>query len=47
MRDEVQEGITQKPPRGKTEQDLEQGAMPGRVRLHRDEEEHEERGRRD
>lgn len=47
MRDEVQEGITQEPPRGKTEQDLEQGAMPGRVRLHWDEEEHKERGRRD
>lgn len=31
VRDKVQEGITQEPPGGKTEQDLEQRAMPGRV----------------
>lgn len=43
VRDEVEERITQEPPRSKTEQDLEQRAMPGRVRFHRDEEEHEER----
>lgn len=39
----MEERITQEPPRSKTEQDLEQRAMPGRVRFHRDEEEHEER----
>lgn len=31
VRDEVEECITQEPPRSKTEQDLEQRAMPGRV----------------
>lgn len=41
VRDKVQEGIPQEAPGGKTEQDLEQRAVPGRVRLHRDEEEHQ------
>lgn len=31
VRDEVEEGISQEPPRSKTEQDLEQRTMPGRV----------------
>lgn len=31
VRDEVEEGIPQEPPRSKTEQDLEQRTMPGRV----------------
>lgn len=31
VRDEVEERITQEAPRRKTEQDLEQRAMPGRV----------------
>lgn len=47
VRDEVEEGISQEPPRSKTEQDLEQRTMPGRVRFHWDEEEHEERSRGD
>lgn len=47
VRDEVEESISQEPPRSKTEQDLEQRTMPGRVRFHWDEEEHEERSRGD
>lgn len=43
MRDEVEERITQEPPGSKTEQDLEQRAVPGRVRFYWDEEQHEER----
>lgn len=43
VRDEVEERITQEPPRSKAQQDLEQRAVPGRVRFHRDEEQHEER----
>lgn len=31
VRDEVEKCVTQEPPRSKTEQDLEQRAMPGRV----------------
>lgn len=47
VRDEVEESISQEPPRSKTEQDLEQRTMPGRVRFHWDEEEHKERSRGD
>lgn len=39
----MEESITQETPRSKTEQDLEQRAVPGRVRFHWDEEQHEER----
>ena len=38
----MQDGISQESTRGKTEQDLEQRAVPRRVGLHRDEEEDEE-----
>lgn len=43
----MQEGITQEPARSKTEQELEQRAVPGRVGFHWDEKEHEEWGCRD
>ena len=35
----MQESISQEPTRSKTQQDLEQRAVPGRVRLHGDKEE--------